>query len=479
MSDEFVEFDIEKLQQFATSQKIIDDAPNVDLSITANELFDVYHEKLDLRCLIRDIIYFGCIRPKYVKLYVSLLQEMLAKQWNDHEKTIIQNSLKYKHHCLLNDFAIECQNSSFLIEISSRKIIQPISFRNLSGQSENLWKILVDDDIEALIELSAVPNFDLNFEFIYDGIKRRSFLNVSALLSAVKCFRFLIGNNIKVDESTIHCAVSSGSSEMIRLVEQNGGVIENCISDAIVNYRYDIARWLSDRENNIDEIKQICMESGNIVTYLEMSEALEMPIDGSPFDVQFPTVHFIEATKNCDLFLSKILTGMTLHKDVDRLDMCCEKGVNIDTFIDAENQTIFSCFAASGGSIFEHIAELGANPNIPDIFNYTTLNCAIEGRNLNSVKYLIEKCNASIKIPNDPLSHAACIGSYDTVKYLLGIDGIDVNKISEDRMTPLLIAAERNHIMIVELLLSHPNVDKEAKNEFGKGYSDFLVPRTK
>lgn len=467
-------FDIDKLREFEKSQKLIDSASIDNIDNIAEDIFEIYHDKLDIRCLIRDLIYFGCIRPKIYEVYVKLIEKVLQLSWSEKENNLIKKSLQYKHHCLLNGSKSEPQLSPFLLDLCTRNIIQACEFRYFGSQDEKLWNLLVNDDLDALVEYSTHSDFDINFKFKYDSIKDLSLINISILFSSINCFKYLIVNGAELDFESYHAAIKGGSNEIIRLIEQSQGTTPNFFQDAVVYHRYDLAMWLTEDESDFSFMKQVCMESGNIVSLLDFHERLEIPLKGSPFDVQFPTVHFIDAYTDGFFFLHNILAGMPLHKDVDRLDMCVERGVSIDTFIDSENYTIFACFAASGGPLFKYIASLGANPNVLDIFEMTCLNLAIEVRNLESVKFLIENCNASVNIPQDPLSQAASNGSLNIVKYLITVDGIDINKVTQDGMTPLLLAAEQNHQSVVDFLLTLPNINKDAQNHYGKKYTDFL-----
>jgi len=91
-------------------------------------------------------------------------------------------------------------------------------------------------------------------------------------------------------------------------------------------------------------------------------------------------------------------------------------------------------------------------------------------KNLELIKYLVEKCNADIELRSQdgwsPLMEACDEGGVDVVRYLIS-KGADMNAHNSDGETPLHMAVNRNNEDMLRLLIS-AKANTEIKDNEGR-----------
>jgi uncharacterized protein len=110
----------------------------------------------------------------------------------------------------------------------------------------------------------------------------------------------------------------------------------------------------------------------------------------------------------------------------------------------------------------------GADPNMPDRKGLTPLMLATQKRHKNIIALLISKgadVNATLKHGFTALFYPCMFGGAGIAKLLID-SGADINA-REDGNTPLMWAAFRGHVDIVELLLAN-GADPEITDDTGK-----------
>ncbi|CAH3150822.1 unnamed protein product [Porites lobata] len=140
--------------------------------------------------------------------------------------------------------------------------------------------------------------------------------------------------------------------------------------------------------------------------------------------------------------------------------------------VDIEAQEGLFLSAANGYTdILMFFIENGADINACTAdHNCTPLMLAIENGHTNTVNVLIQY-GANVALTDDSgftALHYACIdhGSLEVLRYLFE-NGADVNACSNDKLTPLMIAAEKGHINALTLLIKF-GADADLQDKNGK-----------
>lgn len=135
-----------------------------------------------------------------------------------------------------------------------------------------LVQCLLNDDDDELQRLSSEPDFDIETMIEPSLFSRSTILQDStspicfaAAVGSVKCFRFLLLNNANLEYETWNehpttissFAVSGGSNEIVRLLNQKGKSFNEAIFVAVQYHRTDIFNWLFQLLNVDIEIKNI------------------------------------------------------------------------------------------------------------------------------------------------------------------------------------------------------------------------------
>ena len=142
--------------------------------------------------------------------------------------------------------------------------------------------------------------------------------------------------------------------------------------------------------------------------------------------------------------------------------------------------TALSLACASGADVstVEYLIKAGADPNfISKVDNSGILHCAVQGGNLDLVKYLMRDCNLDpLQVMTNGttlLMIASRFGHHSIAEFLIGntIIPIDAKSVPEGA-TALMLAAQGGHKDIVQMLLEH-GADVEAK--LGNGSNVFSL----
>ena len=143
-------------------------------------------------------------------------------------------------------------------------------------------KILRNDDLEKLQEISTQNNFDFNQKIKPSLYERYSFINKEnvslidycAFFGSIQCFKYLLLNGANV-KNTLKYAIAGGNLEIIHLCEQNNSLFKEVFETAIEFHRNDIFYYFYDKKiienNDIKKLGIKCIKYNNyeIFSYLE------------------------------------------------------------------------------------------------------------------------------------------------------------------------------------------------------------------
>lgn len=178
---------------------------------------------------------------------------------------------------LSNDFDVY-PYLNFLM-FTNRRLVSPKLIKRYGKyevsefKEEEIVKIIREDDIDRLQEISSEPEFTFTKKVQTSSddnpFFKFSLLNVCCIFGSINCFKFIMMN---IDQEILNkklkkCmrnAIFGGNSEIIHILEQNNvEVIENHIYRAIESNNSEIFDWILEKfPNSIekDEVKKYIIE---------------------------------------------------------------------------------------------------------------------------------------------------------------------------------------------------------------------------
>lgn len=150
----------------------------------------------------------------------------------------------------------------------------------------------------------------------------------------------------------------------------------------------------------------------------------------------------------------------SLNQNVEVVKRILDSGVGVNSCAGAGNETALMVAAGGGNlAVVKFLLDYGANINQKSIEGSTAIMPAISQGKTDVVKYLISKgASINYKITSgfrfSPIQLAAQLGYTEIVRELIN-GGADVNLIAGDGTTPLISAACKGHVEIVQLLLDN------------------------
>lgn len=163
--------------------------------------------------------------------------------------------------------------------------------------------------------------------------------------------------------------------------------------------------------------------------------------------------------------------------------LCIDKNISLHT----KNQELLPIEAAAQfnhQNIVALLIENGAVKTREDVHEIIHMACSSDA--VDVISYIVEKFEISSNelnkiMYNNTLIYSACeVGSIDTIKYLINRE-VDLDKSSEQKMTPLHIASLNGDFEILELLLQHQartdktNADGMMPLHLAYAHSEFAV----
>ena len=394
------------------------------------------------------LTYYMMIRPKNIKTYYLLIQEINQKF--DNQKPFIQH------------LSSKCGNYS--CKFISQQIKELFRVKDKIDDSlfyiypdDNFKTTLMNDDIDELLNIvSATPEFYYNQKVQtdpqMDWVKPQSFqslLSFCAFYGSIKCFKYFVNNNTDIVEENCLFAIAGGNFEIIHILEQKGQQFDtNSFEIAIKFHRNDIGDWLILNFDTFIIPLQLCLEYFNeeaFVYFLDNTDNL--------------------CNKTTDNSSSSTLCQACYNCSLECVSLLLERDANVSE--GAYPPLYYSCHNgdfATAKLLIEHSADV--NQTIDFMFHSIITNSLYKACSYGSfdlVNLLIENkadVNKESKFSSyssSPL-YLACFNShYDIVKLLLE-NGADVNKGKIEKgelFTPLYLAASVGSIELTKLLLDY------------------------
>ena len=459
--------------------KLLSDFFNVNQETNLDEFFDkmTNYIKNDPDERWTSIYFHGIflnnieIRPKYAELYLNIL-ERLYKLFPQTDYLTCYTSERHYIRQLL-------YRRGFFGEELVKNFDNIPTYEELISiyQPESIQVYLRDDDIQHFQEyVLQSSGFDFNMQLptasnspirkIHsDSVSLAQF---AAFYGSLKCFKYILLNDVTLDDDICKFAVAGGNIEIIHILEQKECQFKYpCFYTSIQYHRNDIADWLL-LHYNCEEVSLIdCLNIFNEEAFVFFLENCK---DVNAQDY----LAFSCYTGNYYVINALLKHGANIHqgKNPAIINACykgylvivkllLENGANINQMGDLNTPLSTAC-ERSRRDVVKFLVEKGADVNLLEKHKRSPLSISCSQGDVESVRVLLDHGALIDNGAEYPLINASTNGSLEIVKMLVE-KGADVNKLDSNGNTPLSITCSNNNIAIINYLIDH-NADVNQGN---------------
>ncbi|OHT08253.1 hypothetical protein TRFO_23253 [Tritrichomonas foetus] len=445
------------LSQILSVQQILDSLDNESLEEAKKFIhsqINFFEDKFHLRKLLLCLQSFTNSRPSQLPLYLEIIRDIssdLKKFYSSDELfALFQNrevkllllelglidiksliDLDQHNESLHFFFAPEIKKSfpskkfsirNFNEYLDTFDINEHIEKRKMLKNPDILAFAIQNDDIDTFLSIISSTNTDLNakipdsFFEPYQIINERCMLptiaEYAAFFGALQIFKYLLMNSVSLDKFKTKLAVAGGNLEIIHFLEEKGHKFDTqCLNTAIEYQRNDIVRYFHD----ILEVK-----------YDERSLNASITYD------------------NC-IFFEDIIKEIS--------------DTNPNSFTGIINKMLSIASSCGNLELTNYLCERCND----DSSKYSALNLACQKGFLDIVTFFIVNKHLSVSDSRFSGLFDACkFGHFQTVEFLCGLEGINVNYIySVSKETPIMIACLYSRLDIVKFLADIPECNLE------------------
>jgi hypothetical protein len=152
----------------------------------------------------------------------------------------------------------------------------PIEEIGCHGYAKNSVQFLLKYD---LFEDFGFLAIDLNFNIFRDRyispfdlptkseVEKESLLTIAAFYGSIRCFKFLVLNEMRMDQRTCKWSIKGGNCEIISICENEHGDFQQCLPIAVSYLRNTIADWLLQTVDHPGFSFKECIESFNVPAF--------------------------------------------------------------------------------------------------------------------------------------------------------------------------------------------------------------------
>ncbi|EAY17891.1 hypothetical protein TVAG_011170 [Trichomonas vaginalis G3] len=332
----------------------------------------------------------------------------------------------------------------------------------------SLEYILKNDDIDAFM-LYKNSVFNINkiikrnyLDFPSTIRQEPSIIQYAVYYGSVKIFKYLIVQNPKLDYKDKwdhylqYFAVTSGNIELVRLVQQQNLKFEGYLKIAAQYSKKDIFNWIletqiqSEDRLKIEMINTLCYSCSsvqpNTILWCLQNGCDTNSIDSGGYGpLQSAVISNVQAIL---IFISKIPTTQ-----IDRKDSNGETALHM-------------AIKYGDTAMAKYLLEHGADPNLVDNNGYNSVRKALEFKQTENLKLLVNYENIDIGNPDLLIQHAVFGHNMFCMEFILEHPSIfNVNKnVVDFSMPPIIMFARSDKYKLIKLMLKYDHVDKNARD---------------
>lgn len=340
-------------------------------------------------------------------------------------------------------------------------------------QKNALPAILRSDDISALRQVAAYPEFDINqriptslFEPCWFLQDRPTLVQYAAYHNSMMCFNFLqtLNANLHLTDdkgkTLAHFAVASGQIEIVRTVQQLDCDFRATVHVAACYFWFNLYQWLEGVVDDLESDHSIygtvlssAASSGNVKAFFSCFEH-GFDINSSNGTSTTP-LHFACHTGQVDLI--KIILSFA------------EVKVNSPNF-DGSTPLLLAAMNGHSKTVQLLLTHPSIDVNLRGTNEINPLLIATFKGNLHCLQCLLQHPMIDTTVLTDQgytVLEIATLVQPRLLPILLSCPKIDVNHQGREGNTALHLAVRQNCIKAIDALISSPRINPNLKNFYG------------
>ena len=168
-------------------------------------------------------------------------------------------------------------------QITNNDYLKPIEeYEQINKDSFNYF--IKNDDVSGFINFASNHNFSIEEKHILADDQNKDFLlHLACFSGAVNIFKYMIVNDVAIDDEVVYYAVQGGSEEIMELLQSKGYSFDCKLQVAIQSHRNNIAKWIY--ENYKDQYFKLpnCLDYFNTEMLFYFLDDLHWNINSTDF----------------------------------------------------------------------------------------------------------------------------------------------------------------------------------------------------
>ena len=347
-------------------------------------------------------------------------------------------------------------------------------------------KVMADDPVHQAIfqnRLDIVKIFveDYNVSPNIRELKEDNFtletpaLSLAAIKGSYEICVYLVeqGANIeatnKIGVTPLHAACSSGNNDIIKFLLEKKAYIEAKTDEGLTPLH------IAAQDGHLEAVNILLQFGADINSRWEINNYT--PLISSAGNKHFDISEFL-IESGADLDVAETDLGRTASHfcAIQGGFQCVKKLIEHGADPEIRNHlnwtTIFFAVSKNQFDIAKYLVEdVKVNLNLLDNAGFSPLHWAVNNRNFEMLDLLVANGadpNIQSEARGSPLHEVITHHDLEMVKYLVGIERVDVELPNEFGYTPLFWAIANRNVETVKILVEFGNADIEAKDPGGK-----------
>ena len=340
----------------------------------------------------------------------------------------------------------------------------------LIKEEKEIARIIRDDDVSDLVDYSSSPGVNLKkLAAIRVSCEKSQYLipplTYAAMYGSVKCFKYLIMNQVPLMDDISHFAIYGGNYDIIHICEQNGIAFDSCLITSIVSHRIELTLWLMKRTHKTISPRELFLYYNEPLLYFNMQESEKMEtvkfLENAYKNQMYGVFEYLISNNTKELNCMELLNSLLTDGKYVYFKNLIHKGADINACGENGRTLLHEALLRHDDVAVKLLVENNADTKIKDNYGQNPLYIAIKVLEFEYANLFIRKGSDINEIPGLLFNNSLQNGKTGIVQYMVE-KGYVVDKCDDNGTTPLHYAARNGRYEIVQYLCEHANANVNA-----------------